>query len=83
MTKLRYEIAVIPGDGIGPEVVAAAVAVMRQAAARSGLTLCMTEHPAGAFYFRDSGDALPATTILGGDAGTTEVTDATLAALPA
>ena len=63
MTKLQYEIAVIPGDGIGPEVVDAAVAVMREAATRSGVALRLTEHPAGAFHFRDIGDALPAATV--------------------
>ena len=34
MTEPLYEIAVIPGDGIGPEVVAAAVAVLPDAPAR-------------------------------------------------
>ena len=63
MTNLTYEIAAIPGDGIGPEVVTAAVAVMHQAAAQSGVALHMTEHPAGAFHFRDTGDALPAATV--------------------
>ena len=63
MTELRYEIAVIPGDGIGPEVVTAAVAVMRQAAAQAGVVLHTAEHPAGAFHFRDTGEALPAATL--------------------
>lgn len=63
MTKRSYDIAVIPGDGIGPEVVAAAVAVMHGAAAQSGVALRTTEHPAGAFHFRDTGDALPAETV--------------------
>lgn len=63
MTEQQYEIAVIPGDGIGPEVVAAAVAVMRQAAAQAGVALHMEEHPAGAFHFRDAGSALPAATL--------------------
>jgi len=63
MAKLRYEITVIPGDGIGPEVVAAAVAVLRQAAAHAGVALRLAEHPAGAFHFRDAGEALPAATL--------------------
>jgi len=63
MSKQHYEIAVIPGDGIGPEVMAAAVTVMRQAAAQSGVALRLTEHPAGAFHFRDTGEALPAATV--------------------
>ena len=63
MTKLHYEVAVIPGDGIGPEVVSAAVAVMRRAATQAGIVLRMEEHPAGAFHYRDTGDALPAATV--------------------
>jgi 3-isopropylmalate dehydrogenase len=63
MIEPLYEIAVIPGDGIGPEVVAAAVAVMRQAAAHAGVTLRTTEHPAGAFHFRDTGKAVSAATL--------------------
>ena len=63
MTKPYYDIAVIPGDGIGPEVVAAAVAVMQRAAEQSGVALLMAEHPAGAFHFRDTGEALPAATV--------------------
>ena len=63
MTEQQYEIAVIPGDGIGPEVVAAAVTVMRQAAAHASVALHMEEHPAGAFHFRDAGSALPTATL--------------------
>jgi len=63
MTHLHYEIALVPGDGIGPEVVAAAVAVLRQAAAHAGVALRLAEHPAGAFHFRDTGEALPAATL--------------------
>ena len=63
MVKPAYEIAVIPGDGIGPEVVAAAVTVMQQAAAQAGVALRTAEHPAGAFHFRDTGEATPAATL--------------------
>ena len=99
MVKPVYEVAAVPGDGIGPEVVGAALSVILQAAAQAGVTLRVTEHPAGAFHFRDAGEALPAATIeaavgtvlatgprtrdLGGSAGTREVTDAIVAALPA
>ena len=63
MTKPHYEVAVIPGDGIGPEVMDAATSVLHQAADRSGVTLRTAAHPAGAFHFRDTGDALPADTL--------------------
>ena len=39
MTKNGYDIALMPGDGIGPEVTEAAVAVMSDAAARRSLML--------------------------------------------
>jgi 3-isopropylmalate dehydrogenase len=55
----RYRIAVLPGDGIGPEVMAAAIRVLG-AAATEGLSLDFTEHSAGAGLFRRTGEALPA-----------------------
>lgn len=63
MMKPHYEIAVVPGDGIGPEVVGAAVAVMQQAAASTGVVLRTAEHPAGAFHFRDTGESISAATL--------------------
>ena len=63
MTKPQYDIALLPGDGIGPEVITAAAAVLHQAAAQAGLALRLEEHPAGAFHFRDTGEALPAATL--------------------
>uniref|UniRef100_UPI001F195B07 isocitrate/isopropylmalate family dehydrogenase n=1 Tax=Geminicoccus flavidas TaxID=2506407 RepID=UPI001F195B07 len=52
-----YEIAVVPGDGIGPEVCAAAVETICAAAGRSVFSL--VELPAGAAHFQKSGTALP------------------------
>ena len=40
---MNYKIAVIPGDGIGPEIVREARKVLDQAAARFGFTLSYTE----------------------------------------
>ena len=40
---MNYKIAVIPGDGIGPEIVREARRVLDQAAARFGFTLSYTE----------------------------------------
>lgn len=48
MTSLRsYRIAVLPGDGIGPEVVDAAIEVARAAAKRSGFSLQFDTYPIG------------------------------------
>lgn len=44
----ELKVAVIPGDGIGPEISAAAVAVMQAAAGKFGLTLSYDSSPAAA-----------------------------------
>jgi 3-isopropylmalate dehydrogenase len=54
----RYRIAVLPGDGIGPEVMSAALRVL-EATSSTGLQLEFTEHDFGAHVFRDTGVALP------------------------
>src|SRR5262245_2615921 len=57
----RYRIATLPGDGIGPEVTAVALRVLRAAAVGvSGLHLEFAEHDLGADHFRRTGVALPA-----------------------
>ena len=53
----------MPGDGIGPEVTEAAVAVMSDAAARHGLMLNYTTHEAGAAYYRKTMEAISAATM--------------------
>ncbi len=56
------DIAVLPGDGIGGEVTAAARAVLDRASARHFLRLRLTEYPAGAAYYRETGaDMAPGT----------------------
>jgi 3-isopropylmalate dehydrogenase len=58
------QIAVLPGDGIGPEVIAEAVRVLRAVEpAMSGVRLVLEEHQAGADEFRRRGDPLPAATL--------------------
>jgi 3-isopropylmalate dehydrogenase len=58
------KIAVLPGDGIGPEVVDAAYRVWRHLEnSVTSVTLDWTEHPAGAQEFVRSGDPLPASTL--------------------
>ena len=63
MPKPLYQIAVLPGDGIGPEVVASAAQIMQRAATSAGVGLNLTEYPAGAFHYRDTGEAISAATM--------------------
>ncbi|MEJ5209920.1 MAG: 3-isopropylmalate dehydrogenase [Burkholderiales bacterium] len=56
------KIAVLPGDGIGPEIVAQAVKVM-QALARDGLALELEEAPIGGAGYDAAGDPLPEATL--------------------
>src|SRR5437762_10179233 len=59
-----FHIAVIAGDGIGPEVMAPALEVLRKVAATTpGLGLRFTEAPAGAGHYRDTGASLPEATV--------------------
>jgi 3-isopropylmalate dehydrogenase len=51
-------IAVLPGDGIGTEVIAAALAVLEPLAKRHGIGLAFEELRAGAFCYRDTGTAM-------------------------
>jgi 3-isopropylmalate dehydrogenase len=59
-----FHIAVLPGDGIGPEVMAPALEVLNKvAAATPDLALRFTEAPAGAGHYRDTGTSLPESTV--------------------
>jgi 3-isopropylmalate dehydrogenase len=58
-----YDIAVLPGDGIGVEVTDAALAVLQALAPRLGRRFHTTVHPAGAGHYRDHGVALPEPTL--------------------
>lgn len=58
-----YQIAVIPGDGIGPEIVAAAMQVLQQLGRLTQLTFELTEYEAGAAAYLKYGEALPAETM--------------------
>ncbi len=60
---MRAEIAVLPGDGIGPEVTAAAVSVLRTVARRHGHDFTFTEHDIGGIAIDRHGDPLPAATL--------------------
>jgi 3-isopropylmalate dehydrogenase len=55
-----WSIAVLPGDGIGPEVVTEGVKVLRAVSARlTGIDFTLTEHAVGAAEFLRHGDPLP------------------------
>jgi tartrate dehydrogenase/decarboxylase/D-malate dehydrogenase len=58
MTKM-YRIAVVPGDGIGWEIVPVGVQVLQAAAARFGFELTTETFPYGAAYYQKTGKFLP------------------------
>jgi 3-isopropylmalate dehydrogenase len=63
MSKTSYSIAVLPGDGIGREVMAAALQVLHVLGPRIGRRFDCVTHPAGAQHYLDSGMALPEATL--------------------
>jgi 3-isopropylmalate dehydrogenase len=59
-----FNIAVLPGDGIGHEVMAPCLEVLRAAVRRiGGFDLHFEAHQAGAEVYRDTGNALPKATL--------------------
>ncbi|GIV57260.1 MAG: 3-isopropylmalate dehydrogenase [Rhodothermaceae bacterium] len=63
MTNIRtYRLAVLPGDGIGPEVTREAVGVLEAAAGRFGFRLETATHPVGGAALDATGDPLPPAT---------------------
>ena len=54
-----YKIAVIPGDGTGPEVTAEAVKVLKAAAEKSGFKVDLTEFDFGGERYKKTGETLP------------------------
>lgn len=54
-----HPIAVLPGDGIGPEIVAAATQILARVAELDGFQLDFEEYPAGAGAYLQHGNALP------------------------
>ena len=55
----RYRIAVLPGDGIGPEVTREAVETLRLAADVRGFSLDFTTYPFGADHYLKTKETLP------------------------
>src|SRR4051812_1453254 len=56
-------IAVLGGDGIGPEVMAPALEVLRKIEATTDLKFRFTDAPAGANHYRETGKSMPDSTI--------------------
>jgi 3-isopropylmalate dehydrogenase len=54
-----YKIALLPGDGIGPEVTAEAVKAVEAAGARHGFKVQWTAYPFGAAHYNRTGEILP------------------------
>jgi len=60
---MKATIALLPGDGIGPEVTAAAVEVLRSVAATRGHEFAFAEHLIGGAAIDATGEPLPTITI--------------------
>jgi 3-isopropylmalate dehydrogenase len=58
MAKM-YKIAVLPGDGTGPEVTREAVKVLKAVAARNGFNLDLHEYDFGGERYKKTGEVLP------------------------
>src|ERR1700752_2894590 len=58
-----FHVAVLAGDGIGPEVMAPALEVLRKVEAKSGLNFRFTEAPAGAVNYKETGKSMPDSTV--------------------
>jgi 3-isopropylmalate dehydrogenase len=59
MASPVHRIAVIPGDGIGPEVIEAAIPVLERASARDGFALAWERLPYSANHYLATGETLP------------------------
>lgn len=58
-----HRIAVIPGDGIGPEVIAQGIRILETVAQKNNFKLEFTTFPWGGAYYRKTGEILPADAI--------------------
>src|ERR1700750_1493658 len=58
-----FHIAVLAGDGIGPEVMAPAIEILRKVEAKAGLNFRFTDAPAGASNYLAPGKSMPDSTI--------------------
>ena len=56
---MSLKIALLPGDGVGPEVVAEAVRVLQAVGEQTGKTFSFSTHPIGGVAIDSVGAALP------------------------
>jgi 3-isopropylmalate dehydrogenase len=63
MPLSNYEICVLPGDGIGIEVIDATLPLIERACRGAGFALRFATHPAGALHYHETGEALPEATL--------------------
>ncbi len=61
--KNEYTIAVLPGDGIGPEVTGEAIKILKILESRLGLNLTLNEVPVGGAGYEATGHPLPEETL--------------------
>jgi len=58
-----FHVAVLAGDGIGPEVMAPALEILRKVETKAGLNFRFTDAPAGAVNYRETGKSMPESTV--------------------
>lgn len=58
-----FDICVLPGDGIGVEVIDATIPLLEKLQRDAGFSLRFASHRAGALHFKASGEALPPATL--------------------
>ena len=63
MTQKTYRVAVLSGDGIGPEVMAATLPLLRKTGEKFGFGFEFTEAPVGGIAIDTKGKALPEDTV--------------------
>ncbi|MEO8142844.1 MAG: isocitrate/isopropylmalate dehydrogenase family protein [Betaproteobacteria bacterium] len=57
--KTRFDICVLPGDGIGVEVIDATLPLLEKLQRGGGFELQFKRYPAGALHYKAAGEALP------------------------
>ncbi|CAA7601133.1 Isocitrate/isopropylmalate dehydrogenase, conserved site [Acididesulfobacillus acetoxydans] len=55
----NYKIGVIPGDGVGPEVIAEGLKVLEDVSRKDGFTYELTYYPYSAQHYLDTGETMP------------------------
>jgi 3-isopropylmalate dehydrogenase len=63
VTMLKKTIVLLPGDGVGPEVIRAATAILRECATEFGHQFDLQEFPLGGAAIDATGEPLPAATL--------------------